>query len=124
MLELPSDVRPAVWSKFEQGKVRVRTENSMARMAKQGTISLKMVSPVILRGAEEKAMLEKDLKQMGCHGLMLWPWCIKYEKIVQELQYKQANQWVGTIRRDLDLKMAAIWRKVYGISIRGEGMAM
>ena len=40
-------------------------------MAKQGTIALKMVAPVIPRGAEEKAMLEEDLKQMGCHKLML-----------------------------------------------------
>ena len=63
----------------------------MAGMAKQGTIMLKMVSPVILRRAEEKAMLEEDLKQMGCHGLMLWPWSIKSKKIVQELQQKQAN---------------------------------
>ena len=82
MLELLSDVRPVVWSGSKQGKVRVRTENSMAGMEKQGTIALKMVSLVIPRGVEEKAMLEEDLKQMGCHGLMLRPWCIKYEKIV------------------------------------------
>ena len=108
MLELPNDVRPVVWSGFEQGRVRVRTESSMAGMAKQGTVALKMVSPVIPRGTEEKAMLEEDLKRMGCHGLMLWPWCIKYEKIVQELQHKQANQWVGTIRQDPDLWTATV----------------
>ena len=54
-------------------------------MAKQGTVALKMVVPVIPRGAEEKVMLEEDLKQMGCHKLILRPWSIKYEKIVQEL---------------------------------------
>ena len=85
MLKLPSDVRPAVWSGSKQGRVRVQTESSMAGMAKQGTVALKMVSPVIPRGAEEKAMLEEDLKRMGCHGLVLRPWCIKYEKIIQEL---------------------------------------
>ena len=85
MLELPSDVRLVVWSGSEQGRVRVQPESSMAGMAKQGTIALKMVSPVNPRGAEEKTMLKEDLKQMGCHGLMLQPWCIKYEKIVQEL---------------------------------------
>ena len=88
MLELPSDVRPAVWSGSEQRRVRVRTKSSMAGMAKQGTVALKMVLPVIPREAKEKAMLEEDLKRMGCHGLMLWPWCIKYEKIVHELQHK------------------------------------
>ena len=35
-------------------------------MAKQGTIALKMVASVIPRGVEEKAMLEDDLKRMGC----------------------------------------------------------
>ena len=73
-------------------------------MTKQGTIALKMVSLVIPRGAEEKTMLKEDLKfRMGCHGLMLWPWSIKYEKIVQELLQKQANQWAGTICRNPDL---------------------
>ena len=72
-------------------------------MAKQGTIALKIVAPVISIGAEEKTMLEEDLKRMGCHGLMLQPWSIKYEKIVQELQQKQSNQWAGTIREDPDL---------------------
>ena len=57
----------------------------MAGMAKQGMVALKMVSPIIPKGADEKAMLEEDLTQMGCHDLMTRPWCIKYEKIVQEL---------------------------------------
>ena len=70
MLELPSDVRPAVWFGSKQGRIRVRTESSMAGTAKQETIALKMVSPVIPKGADEKAMLEEDLTRMGCHGLM------------------------------------------------------
>ena len=60
-------------------------------MAKQGTIALKMVTPAILRGVEEKAMLKEDLKQMKYHGLMLRSWSIKYKKIVQELLQKQGN---------------------------------
>ena len=62
-----------------------------ADMAKQVSVALKVVVPVIPRGAEEKAMLEEDLRRMGCHGLMQRPWCIKYEKIVQELQQKRDN---------------------------------
>ena len=31
-------------------------------MAKQGTMALKMVVPVVPKGAEEKVMLEEDLK--------------------------------------------------------------
>ena len=63
----------------------MQIESSRVGMAKQGMITLKMVAPVIPRGAEEKAMLEEDLKRMRCHGLMLRPWSIKYEKIMQEL---------------------------------------
>ena len=95
----------------------------MAGTSKQGTVALKMVSPSVPKDVNEKAMLEEDLTRMGCHGLMMRPWCIKYEKIVQELQRKQSNQWAGTIRRDPDLWTAAVWRKVYGFPIRGEGMA-
>ena len=37
-------------------------------MAKQASVALKVVVPVIPRGAEEKAMLKKDLRRMGCHS--------------------------------------------------------
>ena len=46
------------------------------------TMALKMVVLVVPRGAEEKAMLEEDLRWMGYHGLMLQPWGIKYEKLL------------------------------------------
>ena len=59
---------------------RAQNRRAMARM-----VALKMVVLVIPKGAEEKAMLEEDVKRMGCHGLMLRPWSIKYEKIVLEL---------------------------------------
>ena len=62
-----------------------REHRRRTEMVKQGMIALKMVASVIPRGVEEKTMLEEDLKRMGCHGLMLQPWSIKYEKIVQEL---------------------------------------
>ena len=45
-----------------------RELHGRTEMAKQGMIALKMVAPVIPRGAEEKAMLEEDLKQMGAMG--------------------------------------------------------
>ena len=64
------------------------------------SVALKMVVPVIPKGVEEKAMLEEDLKRMGCHKLMLRPWSIKYEKIVLELQQERGNQWQGTVRQD------------------------
>ena len=97
----------------------------MAGTSKQGTVALKMVSPTVPKGADEKAMLDEDLTQMGCHGLLMRPWCIKYEKIVQELQRKQSNQWAGTIWRDPDLWTAAIWTLEEGLRFfdprRGHG---
>ena len=81
-----------VWSGSEQGRLEWNRElHGRKEMAKQGTIALKMVIPIISRGVEEKAMLEEDLKQMGCHGLMLQSWSIKYEKIVQELLQQQGK---------------------------------
>ena len=87
------------------------------------TVALKMVVLVIPKGAEEKAMLEEDLKWMGCHGFMLRSWSIKYEKIVLELQQKRGNQWQGIVRQDPEKWTVAAWRKVYNFSFRGEGMA-
>ena len=53
-----------------QGALQAQDKRAMAR---QGIVALKMVVPVIPKGAEEKAMLEEDLKRMGCHRLMLRP---------------------------------------------------
>ena len=92
-------------------------------MARQLSVSLKAVVLVIPSGAEEKAMLEKDLRQMGCHRLMEWLWYLKYERIVVELQQKQDNRWMKTLRQDPDKWTAAIWHKVYNFSICGKGMA-
>ena len=54
-------------------------------MAKLPNVSLKVVVPVLPRGTKEQAMLEEDLCRMGCHMLMEWPWCLKYDTIVVEL---------------------------------------
>ena len=68
-------VSPVVWSGFERGRLRVKQgtprPQGKATMVRQGTVALKMVVPVISKGAEEKAMLEEDLRRMGCHGLIL-----------------------------------------------------
>ena len=34
------------------------------------SVALKTIIPVILRRAKERAMLEEDLRRMGCYGLM------------------------------------------------------
>ena len=54
-------------------------------MAKLLNVSLKAVVLVLLNGAKERAMLKEDLCWMDCHGLMEWPCCLKYKRIVAEL---------------------------------------
>ena len=61
-------------------------------MAKLPTVALKAVVPVIPKGEKEQAMLEEDLRLMGCHSLMERPWCLKYEKIVVELLSSRDNR--------------------------------
>ena len=39
-------------------------------MAKLPTVALKAMVLVVPRGAKERVMLEENLCQMGCHGLM------------------------------------------------------
>ena len=47
-------------------------------------ISLKSVAPVISIKDEEKLHLVEDLMKMGCEGLILEPWALKSEALVQE----------------------------------------
>ena len=63
-------------------------------------VSLKSVAPAIPKNDEEKKMLIEDLTKMGCKGLLLEPWTLKSEAMVQEFQGKHSNEWEGTIRRD------------------------
>ena len=65
-------------------------------------VSLKSVAPVIPKNDEEKEMLIEDLTKMGCEGLLLEPWELKNEVVVQEFQGKRSNEWEGTIRRNLE----------------------
>ena len=76
-------------------------------------VSLKSVTPVMPRKDEEKLELADDLTKMGCEGLLLEPWALKNEAMVQEFQKEHSNQWEGTIRRDPDRWTADQWSEVY-----------
>ena len=47
-------------------------------------VSLKSVAPAIPKNDAEKDMLIEDLTTMGCEGLLLEPWVVKNEAMVQE----------------------------------------
>ena len=111
---------------LECGKIRVLQKApalEKEEMAKQLSVLLKAVVPFIPSRVEKKAMLKEDLHQMGCHGLMEWPWCLKYKEIMAELLQEQDNRWVRTVYQDPDKWIAAAWHKVYNSPIRGKGMA-
>ena len=63
-------------------------------------ISLKSVTPVIPGKDEKKLQLVEDLTKMECEGLLLEPWALKSESMVQEFQGQLSNEWEGTICRD------------------------
>src|SRR5665811_1949224 len=84
-------------------------------------VSLKSVKPVIPSGTVEKEQLVADLETMGCEGLLLAPWGIKSEEMIQEFQVKRSSEWFKTLRRDPDHWTPDVWAAVYGF--RKEGRA-
>ena len=82
-------------------------------------VSLKSVYPVIPRDDDEKVQLIEDLGKMGCEGLLVEPWEVKSEAMVQEFQVPRSNEWEGTIRRDPTHWTPDLWAEVYGFRKEG-----
>ena len=76
-------------------------------------VSLKAIVPVIPKSDREKAELIEDLTKMGCEGLMVHPWDLRSEEMVQEFQRPRSNEWENTIRRDPNHWTAELWADVY-----------
>ena len=66
-------------------------------MVKAGAMALKAVVPGIPKSAKDRELLEEDLWQIGCHGLMGKPWGLCMEDMVVELLGDKDNQWHGTV---------------------------
>ena len=62
-------------------------------MVKAGAMALMDVVPGIPKSAKEWELLEKDLRQIGCHGLMGKPWGLHMEEMVTELLGDKDNRW-------------------------------
>ena len=92
-------------------------------MVKAGAMALKMVVPGVPKSVKDQKLLEEDLKQIGCHGLMGRPWGLRMEEMVSKLISDKDNWWHGTLRQTLEKWTAKEWRKVYGFAKEGEGMA-
>ena len=76
-------------------------------------VGLKSITPVIPRKDEEKLQLVEDLAKMGCEWLLLEPWALKSESMVQEFQGQRSNEWEGTIHRVSEHWTADSSAKVY-----------
>ena len=61
------------------------------------TVGLQTVAPAIPRDLVEKDQLKKDLKRMGCEGLIAQPWTLKSRDMVQEFLRPSSNEWERTI---------------------------
>ena len=96
---------------------------SAARMVKDGVIALKAVVPGIPKSAKDRELLEEDLWQIGCHGLMGKPWGLRMEDLVVELLGEKDNRWHGIVRQAPERWTVKEWRKVYGFAKEGKGMA-
>ena len=92
-------------------------------MVKARAMALKAVVPGILKSAKDRELLEEDLRQIGCHGLMEKPWRLRMEDMVVELLEDKDNRWYGTVHQAPEKWTAKEWRKVYGFTKEGEGMA-
>ena len=68
-------------------------------------------------------LLEKDLRRIGCHGFIGKPWGLQMEDMVVELLGDKDNRWHRTVRQAPEKWSAKEWRKVYGFTREGEGMA-
>ena len=94
-----------------------------ARMVKAGAMVLKVVVPGVPKSVRDQELLEEDLWRIGCHGFMGKPWGLRMEDLVVELLGDKDNRWDGTVRQAPKKWTAKEWKKVYGFTRGGEGMA-
>ena len=92
-------------------------------MVKARVMALKAVVPGIPKSAKDRELLEEDLRQIGCHGLMEKPWGLRMEDLVVELLGEKDNRWHGTMRQAPEKWTVKEWRKLYGFAREGKGMA-
>ena len=86
-------------------------------------VSLRSICPSVPKDEEEKWLLVEDLARIGCEGLLIQPWSLRSEEMVQEFLQECSNKWEGTIRRDLERWTTKTWAEVYSFPKEGRGQA-
>ena len=56
------------------------------------SVNLRFVVLVVSKNGEEKWQLVEDLTRMGCEGLLVEPWALKSEEMVQEFLLAHSNE--------------------------------
>ena len=88
------------------------------------TITLRSVIPGIPEDEKEKErLLVVALRQTGCHWLLLVPWNLKDETLVQELVKAQTSEWQETLRARPDSWTTEHWEAIYSFPNKGDGFA-
>ena len=91
-------------------------------------VSLRNLTPVILRDEGERAMLKDDLHKLGCAGLLERPWNLKNEEFIQQFvmirkhKLERSNIFDMTICDRPEEWTAGFWREVYDFQPRRGGM--
>ena len=66
-------------------------------MVKTRAMALKAVVPGMPKSVKDTELLEKDLRQIGCHCFLGKPWGLRMEEMVAELIGEKDNRWDGTV---------------------------
>ena len=66
-------------------------------MVKAGAMALKAVLLDVPKNVRDRELLEKDLRQIGCHGFVGKPYELRMEDLVVELLGDNDNRWDGTV---------------------------
>ena len=61
-------------------------------------VLLRTIVPKVPDDPTEKKHLDKDLQQLGCHGLRHVAWNLRGEAMARELLAGLSNEWLNTLR--------------------------
>ena len=86
-------------------------------------VPVKPLIPAIPTDDREFRELTKDLRAMGCKGLLSYPWNVQSEDMLRELLFLRGNQWDKTTRNDSKNWTPDTREKVYRFKKGKEGWA-
>ena len=83
------------------------------------SVKIRRVAPIIPDDKDARCRLRRDLRKMGCDGLLDLPWSIREEEIARELLYELNPAYKGTVRAQPERWTATVWQEIYGFRPTG-----